>query len=231
MRTRATLSMGDVIRTWRRGVSFDLVVSKLSSVASSEYYGAVSCVNTDLNVDIGVPEGERGGGQDGNDDAMGAASRSKEKANGTRKDSGGGRTLAGPSLSPSQPTSTANTKQSQQTTNITAELPPEPPENETAGVCTVQIRGGGIGTTNSGRRRFKTDTCTIGDLFSFASNVSGHDLSSFRLVTRFPRKVYRLSSSSAEEESSDEMDCYEAEDLLQNVGIVNGQILFMIEKL
>lgn len=231
MRTRATLSMGDVIRTWRRGVSFDLVVSKLSSVVSSDCYGAVSCVNTDLNVDIGVPEGERGGGGEDDDDTMGAASRSKENVNGTRADNGGGRTLAGPSLSSLQPTSTADTKQSQQTTNNVLELPPEPPENETAGVCTVQIRGGGIGTTNSGRRRFKTNTCTIGDLFSFASNVSGHDLSSFRLVTRFPRKVYRLSSSSSAEEDSDETDCYEAEDLLENVGIVFGQILFMIEKL
>eukprot|EP00956_Cyclotella_meneghiniana_P015878 scaffold24646_cov20-Cyclotella_meneghiniana.AAC.2 len=230
MRTRATLSRGDVIRTWRRGVCFDLMVSKLSSdsvmTSSSSLsldYGVVSCVNTDLNVDIGVPEEEEEG-EGGNDDVKGAESENS-----------GGRTLAEPSSSSSQTTSISTTtaQQSKETTNKAIELPPEPPENETQGVCTIQIRGGGINTNNTtGRRRFKTNTSTMGDLFSFASNISGHDVLSFRLVTRFPRKVYKLSSLANDDEDDDDADyCYGANDLLENVGIVNGQILFMIEKL
>eukprot|EP00956_Cyclotella_meneghiniana_P038230 scaffold150560_cov23-Cyclotella_meneghiniana.AAC.1 len=236
MRTRATLSRGDVIRTWRRGVCFDLMVSKLSSdsvVSSSSSlsldYGAVSCVNTDLNVDIGVPEEEEGGAETGNNEVKGAKSSSGSSK---EVESSGGRTLAEPS-SISQTISTTTAQQSKQTTNKAIELPPEPPENETQGVCTVQIRGGGISANNTtGRRRFKTNTSTMGDLFSFASNISGHDVSSFRLVTRFPRKVYKLSSLANDDGDEDDTDyCYDANDLLENVGIVNGQILFMIEKL
>jgi hypothetical protein len=57
IRTRATLSRGDVIRTWRRGVSFDLIVSEISPADYAMDFGVVSCVNTDLNVDIGPAEG------------------------------------------------------------------------------------------------------------------------------------------------------------------------------
>ena len=119
----------------------------------------------------------------------------------------GRRNLAEPSSSTPQPTSTTNAKQSQQTTSKAAQLPQEPLENETAGVCTVQIRGGGIGT-NSGKRRFNTNTFTM-DLFSFAYCIKRfwHGLSSFRLITPFPTKVYKPSSSA---EDSKETECYEA---------------------
>ena len=52
-RARATLTRGDVVRAWRRGVPYDLIVRDVSPSS----YGAVCCVNTDLNVDIDLPEG------------------------------------------------------------------------------------------------------------------------------------------------------------------------------
>ena len=61
----------------------------------------------------------------------------------------------------------------------------------------------------------------MGELFAFARSAGGVD-SSFRLVTRFPRKVYKLSEL-------DEKDGYKADASLESAGITQGQILFMIE--
>ncbi|KAL3798155.1 hypothetical protein HJC23_005716 [Cyclotella cryptica] len=206
MRTRATLSRGDVIRTWRRGVSFDLIVSKVSPGD----YGVVSCVNTDLNVDIGPPEGME------SEDAeirTGEKPLHEYKANETT-----GRTLS----EPSERTNQSNCPPSG-VIYKSIELPPEPTDDESTGVCVVQIRG--IGSNSSGRRRFRVTTATMKDLFAFASHVGGEGfdgVSAFCLVTRFPRKVYRLSSSGGK-------DCYQADDTLESAGIAEGQVLFMIE--
>jgi hypothetical protein len=208
MRTRATLSRGDVIRTWRRGVSFDLIVSKLAPVDYAKDYGVVSCVNTDLNVDIGPPEGIEK--KETETDEKPVREQSTIQAN--------GRTLAESSLPlpASLPSGFSEGKVKQ------IELPPEPPESETEGVCVVQIRG--RGNISSGRRRFKTNNATIGDLFAFASNILGGDeSSSFQLATRFPRKVYKLSTLGDE-------DSYNPEDTLESAGIIEGQVLFMIEQ-
>jgi hypothetical protein len=210
MRTRATLSRGDVIRTWRRGVSFDLIVSKVSPVE----YGSVSCVNTDLNVDIGPQDGMEtvAGDPEGSGKPQHVASASKNDFS--------GRMLSEPPRqtnkpSPDVPSSISNP----------IELPPEPAENDIAGVCVVQIRGRG---SNSGRRRFHVGTATMGNLFTFASQVAGEglfdDVTSFRLVTRFPRKVFRLSATGGD-------DCYRVEDTMESAGIAEGQVLFMIEQI
>lgn len=207
IRTRATLSKGDVIRTWRRGVSFDLIVSKLAPADYAADYGVVSCVNTDLNVDIGPPEG------------MDKEKSETSDGKPTHEQSSSG--TSGRTLGQSQPTSTSMpSKPAPIATQI--DLPPEPPENETAGVCVVQIRGRGSNST--GRRRFKTNSTTIGDLFAFASSIGGDDVSSFKLVTRFPRKVFLLSSSGG-------ADCYNPGDTLESAGIADGQVMFMIEQI
>ena len=204
IRTRATLSRGDVIRTWRRGVSFDLIVSEVSPADYATDFGVVSCVNTDLNVDIGPAEG------------MEKEERTDHKMNNAvdhkSVEESKGRTLAG--------TSTSDLPFEQPATEVEdIILPPEPEEHETSGVCIIQIRG--RGSNSSGRRRFKTSTATMGELFAFARSAGGVD-SSFRLVTRFPRKVYKLSEL-------DEKDGYKADASLESAGITQGQILFMIE--
>lgn len=206
IRTRATLSKGDVIRTWRRGVSFDLIVSKLAPADYAADYGVVSCVNTDLNVDIGPPEGIAEEEESGNNDR-------KPDNEQTLKDASG-RTLADASI-PADFGVTHAVHANQ------VELLPEPPENETTGVCIVQIRG--RGSNNSGRRRFRISTATIKDLFAFASTISIAGDGHFKLVTRFPRKEFMLSSSG-------EKDCYKPEDTLESAGITDGQVMFMIER-
>jgi Ubiquitin fusion degradation protein UFD1 len=51
IRTRATLSVDDVVVSWYRRTKFELYVEKV--VPSS--FGVVSCINTDIEVDIGSP--------------------------------------------------------------------------------------------------------------------------------------------------------------------------------
>mmetsp|Transcript_19576 Transcript_19576/g.42525 ORF Transcript_19576/g.42525 Transcript_19576/m.42525 type:complete len:603 (-) Transcript_19576:45-1853(-) len=210
MRTRATLSKGDVIRTWRRGVSFDLIVSSLSPAE----YGAVSCVNTDLNVDIGPAEGEV-------DEAM--AKYADHSSNGDKpepKSMGSGRLL-------SEPSSQTKSKESASSAIApikTTELRPEPAENVTEGVCNIQIRGRTPSGSAAGRRRFDISTATMGDLFAFASQVCDELApSSFRLVARFPRRVFGISSEGGN------YGCFAADATLESAGIGQGQELFMVE--
>merc|ERR1712176_1489056 len=63
-------------------------------------------------------------------------------------------------------------------------LLPEPPIDQLAGVCTVQIkyRGG------NGKRRFAIATAQVKDLFAFAASLIQQNERTFRLVTRFPRR-------------------------------------------
>lgn len=205
MRTRATLSRGDIIRTWRRGVSFDLIVSSLSPPE----YGAVSCVNTDLNVDIGPAEGE----QDGEPKNEDIAEEAPPKA------TGGGRLL-------SEPASHAPSKEPKAPVSATVteiELPPEPEEGAKEGVCNIQIRGRTqSGSSAAGRRRFDVRTATVRDLFNFASlTCGGTDPATFRLVTRFPRRVFTISSKDGGHFSADAT--------LESAGLAQGQELFMVE--
>jgi len=213
MRTRATLSRGDVIRTWRRGVSFDLIVSSLTPAE----YGAVSCVNTDLNVDIGPPEGEES--EKSGENADGVA----ESAPNTTNRKTGGRLLSEPS-----PTTKSDGSTPLPTVPSTelVELPPEPAAEIKEGVCNIQIRGRtSSGSSASGRRRFDITTATMSDLFAFASRVcGGPNPASFRLVTRFPRRVFRVSSPQGEGGS-----CFAADATLESAGIGEGQEIFMIE--
>ncbi|KAL7520753.1 hypothetical protein ACHAWX_005462 [Stephanocyclus meneghinianus] len=207
MRTRATLSRGDVIRTWRRGVSFDLIVSKLSPAE----YGVVSCVNTDLNVDIGPPEG-----MDSAETESGASGKRLDESHANEQ---AGRMLSEPLKRMNQSTCTRSGVISK-----SMELPPEPANDDSTGVCVVQIRG--RASSSSGRRRFCVTTATMRDLFVFASHIGGEgyeDVNSFCLVTRFPRKVYKLSSSGG-------TDRYKVDDTLANAGIMEGQLLLMIEQ-
>ena len=208
MRTRATLSKGDMIRTWRRGVSFDLIVSSLSP---SEF-GVVSCVNTDLNVEIGNPE----------DDDLAELNIPPEHNSEGGKESSGqsamgqGRLLSEDTLQ-KQPTEVVAVET---TPNSQVDLAPEPDKVE--GVCNIQIRGRSpTGDNVTGRRRFDVELSTMNDLFQYASYICGADPKTLRLVTRFPRRVFALSSE--EEQDNDAT--------LKKAGLNQGQELFMIEYL
>ena len=81
-------------------------------------------------------------------------------------------------------------------------------------MCTVQIRGDGA----TGRRRFDIKATTMTNLFAFASvscNLNDVEGKSFRLVTRFPRRVF--------EDANDTT--------LEEAGIGQGQEMFMVERL
>jgi hypothetical protein len=93
------------------------------------------------------------------------------------------------------------------------DLPDEPPADQKENVCTVQIRGDGA----TGRRRFDIKATTMKNLFAFASvscNLNDVEGKSFRLVTRFPRRVFDANDTTLEE-----------------AGIGQGQEMFMVERL
>lgn len=222
MRTRATLSKGDMIRTWRRGVYFDLVVSSLSPAQ----FGAVSCINTNLNVDIGPAEGDEA---DQKDENSSRKNHSKVKSSEPRTlgGGGGGRLLSEPTSSQTQPTQSTDLPNAVSTNELLVQLPPEPAEDVKEGVCNIQIRGRTpAGDSVTGRRRFDIKSTTISHLFSFASYVcEGRNPSSFRLVTRFPRRVFILSSEGDTAEEGN----FSPETTLESAEIGQGQEMFMIE--
>ncbi|KAG7364533.1 ubiquitin fusion degradation protein UFD1 [Nitzschia inconspicua] len=171
IRTRATLSAGDVVSTWHRGVRFDLDVSKVIPTT----FRAVTCINTDIEVDIGETE-----------------SKTKENhANpqphqDDNEASSGFRLGTGTALSSSSKT-TASLPGPLKTIPLQSLLP-EPPVEQEEGVCTVQIRHSGGG----GKRRFAIHSARVKDLFAFAAAIVNQNEDSFRLVTRFPRRELKM---------------------------------------
>ena len=166
-RTRATLGMGDTVSTWHRGVKFDLKVTKIIPAA----FHAVTCINTDIEVDIGAAE----------------TSLAESPVVPTQK----GYTLGtGRSSPPGMNTvrHSLPTRELHSSTGQSVELPPEPSDDQKERVCTIQIRSG----MTTGRRRFHTDDSKLVDLFTFAASIAGVDTSSFHLVTTYPRRVFSL---------------------------------------
>jgi hypothetical protein len=197
IRTRATLSLGDSISTWSRGVRFDLVVSKIAPAT----YHAVTCINTDIEVDIGEIQSEEKMPANSQSPVNGAA-ETKATETGFRLGSGKSLALSTPSLF-SAKTSTQDS---------TMALLPEPPREQNENVCTIQIRYSG----GQGKRRFAVDTARVMDLFAFAASLMNRCDSAFQLVTRFPRRELR-------------MDAGNKNQLLQDAGIQQGQELFLVE--
>ncbi|KAL3917167.1 MAG: hypothetical protein SGARI_007779 [Bacillariaceae sp.] len=176
IRTRATLSVGDVVSTWHRGTRFELVVSKITPAT----YHAVTCINTDIEVDIGEVESEEVN-PTSSQQPKAAAESSNDMEAGFRLGSG----KTGTSSSPSQMSTEAATSTP---LTSTAQLIPEPPVDQKDGVCIVQIRHSG----GAGKRRFAVDTARMRDLFAFAASLMNRNDSAFQLVTRFPRRELRI---------------------------------------
>ena len=203
-------------------MSFDLIVSSLSP---SEF-GVVSCVNTDLNVDIGPPDEDELA--DLNVKPKPAVeSKAHHEVKSSAMGEGKGRML-------SEDTQRCERKEvdSGNEPKISAmvdDLIPEPATDKVEGVCNVQIRGrAASGDSVTGRRRFDVTVATMKDLFHFAATVCGGDPLTIRLVTRFPRRVFALSSN----ESIEGGQLYENDSAtLLSVGIDQGQELFMIENM
>lgn len=171
IRTRATLSRGDLMHTWHRGMQYDLQVT---SVVPSAYQ-AVLCINTDIEVEFGHIYG-------------GASARmdaSPKETTGGQMPGGVGRRLGDLEAAAPATAAVPLVKASQP-----AELLPEPPANQKEGVCTIQVRA----DTTHARRRFDVDVATVRDLYAFASTViPSTDSASFQVVTRFPRRVIAVS--------------------------------------
>jgi hypothetical protein len=207
VRTRATLSIGDTVHTWHRGSKFDLTVT---SVTPADFY-SISCINTDVEVDIGANE-------EAEQYAAAAAVESTTTTNNGRSLVGqilsesttasSGQTLPGNTLSESTSTTTIETTPAVAKTPI-LDLRPEPPADQTEGICTIQIRA----DKASGRRRFDVNVATVQDLFAFAATMTNNE-ESFQLVTRFPRRVLTVQDT-----------------VLSSSGIQAGQELFLVEKL
>ena len=164
-RTRATLSVTDVVHTWHRGRRYDLTVVQ---VTPSDHQ-AIVCINTDLTVDFAAVEDE---------DKAAPADTSQ-----SAPDTGHtlGRTLGSATAEPSQ-----TNVQPSPPTAPSINLRPEPPADQTENVCLVQVRHAD-GT--SGRRRFDVTAATVADLLAFAQSLNPSSTLAFRLVARFPRRI------------------------------------------
>lgn len=222
VRTRATLSLGDLIHTWHRGVRFDLTVTQLTPAD----YHSVSCINTDLEIDFEAAA-------EAATAAVNSAAYDDDRDNKKEKELGGRRlggatTTTGDASSSSSVAAAAAAAAPGMVVNpppftvvpLIADhpLPPEPPVSSS--VVTVQIRAA---NAQKGQRRFDIRTATLRDLFAFAATVvhagaAGGGGGAFCLVTRFPRRVFCLDGDNATA-------------TLEQVGIAAGQELFLIEPL
>lgn len=199
IRTRATLSKGDVVCTWHRGVQFALKVTKV--IPST--YDAVTCINTDIEVDIGEAEMPE------NDTRHSISTDNREEQ--ATAVSGRGVTTGGHVLGGSS--TPMETKSSEAApVPVEVDLLPEPPMDAKEGVCTVHIQY----SQGTEKRRFLVSEAKMKDLFAFGDHVLASSGTRYRLVTRFPRKVWTLDSENSSRSLAD-------------AGIVGGQERFMVE--
>ena len=180
IRTRATLSVHDLVHTWHRGVKYDLRVTEVKPAT----YNAVVCINTDINVDFAAPPSIMS--ENGNDvvatpQAPGRTlgSTGVPSETGRTLSSSTGQTLGSETVTQPRPSATVPIP-------MEVDLRPEPPVEQKENICTIQIRGDGA----TGRRRFDIHLATMNDLFDFASTIVSVP-SDFRLVARFPRRVFQ----------------------------------------
>jgi hypothetical protein len=200
--TRATLSVGDVVSTWHRGVEYPLRVEEVRP----NQVKAISCINTDLEVEIGANQEWEDivrRQQEFRSDSVKSGSKVAVTTSGQWIE-GKGRLLGGGFKLSEGATEKAHVSA---TTSVT--LLPEPPIGQTQDVCTVQIRAGNRSTA---RRRFDVIQATVGDLLAFASTIVADG--NFQLVSRFPRRVFAASQERLH---------------LKDAGLAEGQELLLVE--
>jgi len=171
VRTRTTLSIGDTLHGWYRGIQYDLEVESLLPNG----FGAISCIDTDITLHINSLKSNE-------DDLTKSSSSSK---------------LAPSINSPAKVMKPeSNQPQVSQPPQPTTKLPlnpseikgllEEPPIDQTQNICQIQIRSR---DGQSIKRRFDICKNTLSDVFSFVSKSLSLE-QNFQLVTRFPRNVY-----------------------------------------
>jgi hypothetical protein len=218
IRTRATLSIGDKVSTWFRGTKFDLSVTKILPST----FQAVMCINTDIEVEIGETTTK--------EDNAPAKSRNIQKSpTTTSSDNNGFRLGNSQSTTHSSQVQGAAPSHGGQAKALPISLIPEPPIDQKAGVCTVQIRYSG----GNGKRRFAIETAQAKDLFAFAASLINQNELSFRLVTRFPRRELSLVDADHSDDggSSNSQLKVHANLTLNQAGLQPGQEMFIIEGL
>jgi hypothetical protein len=199
VRTRATLSVHDIIHVWHRGKSFELRVETVSPST----FAAVSCINTDLEIEFGEPSKDA-------TESTGVSSITTSNVGVLKETTLGGRRLRDEMDTSAVPTAITH-KTPEIATSIQSLLLPEPPMGVKEGIVTVQIRAGnGV----RGQRRFDIAIARIQHVFDFA--VSLGITGEFQLVTRLPRREFR------------KMDGHTT---LQDAGIAAGQQLLLVEAL
>ena len=208
IRTRAVLAVGDIVHAWHRGKQYNVFVSHVTPAA----YGAISIINTDLTVEFGSAEES--------EQQKGEESKSEETVQQSTNatSTSGGYTLAGsrPTESSSSSSSTGgNNNDTTTASSASAEaviLPEEPPESATD-ILLVQIRSSSGGSI---QRRLSVTHHSLTDLFTVAQSMITNT-TGFRLVTRFPRRVWEMPTKSDEDKS------------LQEAGFSAGKELLMVE--
>jgi len=221
IRTRATLTIGDVVSTWHRGKKFDLDVTKVIP----SYFRGVTCINTDIEVEIGetkinnVAKNEESNSNNSNNSESKATNEETGFRLGTGK-----KTTTSSLLKENNGEKEAGALKQTSVNVLPISLLPEPPIDKKDGVCTVQIRYSG----GNGKRRFSIDTAKVKDLFAFASSLMNRDERSFQLVTRYPRKELHLIETNKSNSSS---QTGMAELTLYQAGLQQGQEMLMVEDL
>ena len=166
VRTRATLSINDVVYCWYRGTKFELHVQTVIP----RTWGVVSCINTDLEVDIGYSDPIQSGASTSVEDPI--ATNSTSPSTTTQED-----TFVYSELPPE----------------------PNVGESNVCTIMIRAGAAGNKSGQQQQQRRFDAFTSTLKDVYVFAAQVcqlSESEMhSSFQLVTRLPRKVYHPSSS------------------------------------
>ena len=217
IRTRATLSLGDLVTTWHRGIHYDLLVTAVFPAT----YQAVTCINTDIEVEIGTTApAATATAKATNSSSLVSSSTSTGVVANTNDvpiqnekgyrlgratstcSSGGDDNNNNNSTNNNNNNNSMNNKNTANNTHATTnsqklasqslllDLPPEPPLEQKEKVCTVQIRYQNC----RGKRRFGLDTATVSELFAFAASVMREKKTThvppnnFKLVTRFPRR-------------------------------------------
>jgi hypothetical protein len=200
VRTRATLSVGDLVHTWSRGVQYDLQVTAV--VPST--YNAVVCINTDIEVDFA------------HQPAVDSRSSPHRKASPSHETPGGS-SLCRRLVDSHPSSSTPEGRPGRHVVNLL----PEPPAEQTEGICVVQVRL----DRASAKRRFDVNKATVKDLYEFAESAFFVDRdasgsASFRLVTRFPRRVIERVAATTNDIQT-----------LVSAGIATGHELLIVERI
>lgn len=220
MRKHATLTVGDILTVWHRGKAFDLTVIELKPEnfvtvidtdleidldipedqmqrekketdelnarghrlsGGNNYSSLVPMFNEQLNNNNGVEESKQSYIDNANMDI--------DDNDNNYRNSGGYTLSSSPSLpSPPQPMMESSSQPM-------IELPPEPIGEDSNNVISCMVRKP---DGNRCTRQFKK-TDKMKYLFHFVENSSReqqfHPANSFRLVTRFPRKVFTMEES------------------------------------